>query len=125
MLFDTNALSAWAEREPALLRRLPSDRPWYLSSIVLGEYIVGVIRSNRRAALEQWLQEVEDACILLRPDAETAQFYARLCDVTTRSGHVMPYHDLWIGALAQQYRLPILTRDAHFGRIPGVWCLTW
>lgn len=37
MLLDTNAVSAWAEGEPGFFSGVRHDRPWYLSSIVLGE----------------------------------------------------------------------------------------
>ena len=55
MLLDTNAISAWAEEETAFLGVLRGDRPWYLSSIALGEYRFGVVNSTRREALEYWL----------------------------------------------------------------------
>jgi hypothetical protein len=37
MVLDTNALSAWADRDVALLRVLSKDRLWHLPVVVLGE----------------------------------------------------------------------------------------
>ncbi len=125
MLLDTNALSAWAEQDVGLFRVLPPDRPWYISSIVLGEYRFGLVKSRRREALERWLESVEAFCVLLLPDAMTARRYAVLRDETSRAGHIMPYHDLWIAALADQHGLPIISRDAHFDSIPGIRRVGW
>ena len=96
MLLDTNAISAWAEQEAAILRVLRADRPWYLPSIALGEYRFGVVNSNRRAALERWLEGVEEACVVLAPDAVTARHYATLRDGLRRANTPIPYHNIWI-----------------------------
>ena len=125
MLLDTNAISAWAEQDTGLLGVLRGDRPWYLPSIALGEYRFGVVSSTRRAILEHWLERVEAACIVLAPDAETARRYALLRDAVRRSGAVVPYHDLWIAALAEQHGLEVVSRDAHFDHIPHVRRVGW
>ena len=125
MLLDTNAISAWAEQEAAILRVLRADRPWYLPSIALGEYRFGVVNSNRRAALECWLEGVEEACVVLAPDAVTARLYATMRDGLRRANTPIPYHDIWIAALAEQHGLEVVTRDAHFERIPGIRRIGW
>ncbi len=78
MLLDTNALSAWAKGDTALWQALRPDRTWSLPSIVLGEYRYGLLKSTRRVKLENWLQSVETACVVLVTDAETARYYATL-----------------------------------------------
>lgn len=125
MLFDTNAISALAEGDLALLRVLPGDRPWYLPSIALGEYRFGLMKSIRRAALETWLEEIEEACTVLMPNEVTARYYAVIRGILERSHTPIPYHDIWIAALAVQYGLPVLSRDAHFDRISGIRRIGW
>ena len=125
MLLDTNAISAWAEQEAAFLAVLRGDRPWYLPSIALGEYRFGVVNSTRREALEQWLAQVEAACVVLAPDAETARHYATIRDALRRANTPIPYHDIWIAALAEQHRLSVVTRDAHFAHVPGIRRVGW
>ena len=125
MLLDTNALSAWAKDDPALFRVLRPDRPWFLSSITLGEYCYGLLKSVRRASLEQWLEVTESLCTVLSPDAQTARYYAALRAGIDRRGQMSPYHDLWIAALAQQHRLPIVSRDTDFDRMPNVQRVSW
>ena len=42
----------------------------------------------------------------------------------TTHGEV-PYHDLWIGALALQHNVAVVSRDAHFNVMPGVRRIRW
>ena len=125
MLLDTNAISAWAEQDVGFLGVLRGDRPWYLPSIALGEYRFGVVSSTRREALERWLVEVEAACVVLSPDAGTARYYATIRDALRRANTPIPYHDIWIAALAEQHGLEIVTRDTHFDRVPGIHRIGW
>jgi len=125
MLLDTNAISAWAEDDMGLLRVLPGDRPWYLPSIGLGEYRFGLMKSTRRASLERWLEGIEAFCVVLMPDAATARHYAEIRDLLERTHTPIPYHDVWIAALALQHALPLVTRDAHFDRISGIRRIAW
>ncbi len=125
MLLDTNALSAWARGDAALMRVLLADRPWYLPSIVLGEYRYGLLKSNRRVELEMWLEEIEASCGVLAADGVTARHYAVLRRAVAAEAIEVPYHDLWIGALALQHNLDVVSRDAHFDKMPGVRRIGW
>ena len=125
MLLDTNAISAWAEQNPNLLGVMHGDRPWFRQSIALGEYRFGVLSSTRRAELEAWLAQVEAACVVLSPDARTACHYAEIRDALRRANTQIPYHDIWIAALARQHGLVVVTRDAHFDLIPGIQRRGW
>jgi len=88
MLLDTNAISAWGSRMQVFLRYCAATGPGIfrlLPAIALGEYRFGVVSSTRRAALEQWLTEVEVACVVLAPDAGTARHYAAIRDTLRRA----------------------------------------
>ena len=37
----------------------------------------------------------------------------------------VPYHDLWIGALALQHNVEVVSRDAHFDLMPDVRRIGW
>jgi|688.fasta_scaffold08997_4 predicted nucleic acid-binding protein len=125
MLLDTNAISAWAEQEQGFLDALRGDRPWFLPSIALGEYRFGVVNSTRREALEQWLAGIEASCVVLAPDAETARHYADIRTALRRAHTPIPYHDIWIAALAEQHGLDVVSRDGHFDNIPGIRRIGW
>jgi tRNA(fMet)-specific endonuclease VapC len=125
MLLDTNAISAWAQRDSGVLGVLRSDHPWFLPSIALGEYYFGLMSSTMRVVLEKWLSEVEVACVVLAPDARTARHYAEVRDTLRRANTPIPYYDIWIAALAIQHGLPVVSRDAHFDRISGIRRIGW
>jgi predicted nucleic acid-binding protein len=125
MLLDTNAISAWAEQDAGFLGVLRGDRPWYLPSIALGEYRFGVVNSTRREALERWLAEVRRPAWCSHRMRRTARHYATLWDVLRRAQTAVPYHDIWIAALAEQHGLEVVTRDAHFDRMPGIRRIGW
>jgi predicted nucleic acid-binding protein len=40
-------------------------------------------------------------------------------------GMPIPENDIWISALALQYRLPVLSRDKHFSFIPEIRHIVW
>ena len=107
------------------MRVLRADRPWYLPSIVLGEYRYGLLKSNRRTELENWLEKIEASCGILSADAETARHYAVLRQAVDAEPIEVPYHDLWIGALALQHHFDVVSRDAHFDKMPGVRRIGW
>ena len=125
MILDTNAISAWAENHAGLPGVPRSDQPWYLPSIALGEFRYGVLGSTKRAKLEAWLESIEAACTVLAPDAVTARHYGRLRRELDATRVQVPYHDIWIAALAEQHGLEVVTRDAHFDHIPGIRRIGW
>ena len=104
---------------------LRADRPWYLPSIVLGEFRYGLLGSTRRGELEVWLDAVEEACPVLTPDAQTARIYGELRRAVNWATVRVPYHDLWIGALALQNDLPVVSRDADFEKMSSVRRIGW
>jgi tRNA(fMet)-specific endonuclease VapC len=104
---------------------LHPDRIWYLPSIALGEYRYGLLKSIRRAELETWLGSVETACVVLAADGATARRYAELRHALDSRREEIPYHDLWIGALALQHNVEVVSRDAHFDQMPGVRRIGW
>jgi tRNA(fMet)-specific endonuclease VapC len=125
MLLDTNAISAWAKDDADLWRALRPDRTWYLPAIALGEYRYGLLKSTRRVELEAWLESVENACVLLAADGETAKHYATLRRSFDTAEEEVPYHDIWIRALALQHNIEVVSRDAHFDGMPGVRRIGW
>ena len=55
MILDTNALSAFADANEALLAVLDGTPELYLPVIVLGEYRYGISSSRYHAKYAQWL----------------------------------------------------------------------
>ena len=71
------------------------------------------------------MEEVEAACVVLSPDAQTARLYAMMREVLCSGGVSIPYHDIWIAVLAEHRRLLVVSRDTHFYHLPAVQRVTW
>ncbi|MDA0765873.1 MAG: PIN domain-containing protein [Verrucomicrobia bacterium] len=125
MILDTNALSAFADADHKLLARLPSDRPWALPVVVIGEYRFGLLGSREGEARERWLQDLIRTVRVLAVTETTAGFYAAVRHELKQQRRSIPPNDSWIAALALEHRLPVLTRDAHFENIPEVQPVGW
>jgi tRNA(fMet)-specific endonuclease VapC len=125
VILDTNALSAWAENDRTLLQALPFDRPLYLPVIVLGEYRFGIKLARDRVARETWLEGLVAALTVLVVDDATARHYAGIHEELRGAATPIPENDLWISALARQYSLPVVSRDAHFDKVEGVQRVSW
>lgn len=125
MMLDTNALSAFADADWNLLVKLPSDRPWALSVVVIGEYRFGLLGSRERDEREQWLQDLIPTVRVLPVTETTSGFYAAVRHELKRQGRRIPPNDSWIAAQALEHRLPILTRDAHFENLLEVRPVGW
>jgi predicted nucleic acid-binding protein len=125
VILDTNALSALADGDTELAAKLGDTAHLALPAIVLGEYRFGIMASRHRKAYEAWLTEHLPLFDLLPVDDQTAKHYAGLRHDLKRLGRPMPENDLWIGALSLQHRRPVVSRDAHFQRMPGIRAETW
>ena len=124
-MLDTNALSAWADSDRALLRILPKDRLWHLPVVALGEFLFGIRRSRERTKLQRWLVEVKAACALVSIDPDSADQYADLREELRASGTPIPENDIWIAALCRQHRLALVSRDGHFDKVRGLRRVEW
>ena len=125
MILDTNALSAWAKADEALLAVLPAEHLLVLPVVVIGEYRYGVQRSEQRTRLESWLDRTVRAVMVGTITLATADSYAAVRMMVHRKGRPIPTNDAWIAALALQHRLPVLSRDAHFDVVDGVTRISW
>jgi predicted nucleic acid-binding protein len=125
MILDTNALSALIDGDPAIEGVLQEAADVRLNVISLGEYRFGLLQSRHRSEYETRLSRVELDIETLSIDPGTAVLYALLRYELKREGQPIPYHDIWIAALARQHELPVLSRDTHFDAPRGVQRLSW
>ena len=121
-LLDTNVLIDLSEgRPPAVLLEAP-HRPPVLSTVVLGEFLAGLRHPERartrraRAWLKGFLPDVRVVAVTV----DAAPRYADLYLHRQRTGHPIPWNDLWIAATAAERGLTLLTRDQHFKDLRGV-----
>lgn len=120
MILDTNALSAWADGNPACRDIFAEASRLVVPTIVLGEYLYGIRQSRHRARYEAWLaQNLPTAEIQPVSDA-TASQYANLRIHLKSTGTPIPANDLWIASLTLALKLPLLSNDSHFDLIPAL-----
>lgn len=124
MILDTNALSAYADEDPALFPVVESRR-LFLPAIVLGEYLSGIAISRNRAKYQAWLELFIADCTVLDITQETSRHYAILVLELRKIGKPIPANDLWIAALCRQHSLPLLSRDHHFDVVPALRRVIW
>ena len=125
MILDTNALSAVADDEPAVVRAFRQAASIELPVIVLGEYRFGIGQSRRLGEYEKWLRELMAATRVLVVEEETSRHYAGIRAALNKAGRPIPSNDLWIAALGRQHRLPLLSQDQHFDAVEGLERVGW
>jgi tRNA(fMet)-specific endonuclease VapC len=76
VILDTNALSAVADDEPAVVRVYRQAARMELPAIVLSEYHFGIGQSRRRGECEKRLRELIAATRGLVLEEETSRHYA-------------------------------------------------
>jgi len=125
MILDTNALSAFADGDDALLAKLDTALELCVPVIVLGEYRFGIRQSRYRRSYEKWLDDaLRDMAVLPILDS-TAEHYAGICQELMKGGTPIPSNDVWIAALCREHGLPIVSRDQHFGAVTGLRLVSW
>ena len=125
MILDTNALSAAADDDPAVIALLARAEQVAIPVIVLGEYRHGIAQSRNRAIYENWLTGLLRDCLVLDIQEPTTQYYADLVLELKRKGKPIPTNDIWIAALCRQHSLPLLSRDRHFDLVAGNKRIEW
>jgi tRNA(fMet)-specific endonuclease VapC len=125
LILDTNALSAFIDGEAEIGAILRSQHRAAIPVIVLGEFRYGITGSKHRKTYEEWLEAHLRRFDLLAITAETTVPYAALRAALKRLGRPIPANDVWIAALAVQYRLPILSQDKHFDGLSEVQRIGW
>jgi tRNA(fMet)-specific endonuclease VapC len=125
MILDTNALSALIDGDPAIEDVIRDFESLKLNSISLGEYRFGILQSRHRTEYENQLSQLAADFEVLTVDATTAAFYALVRHELKNLGRPIPYHDIWIAALARQHRLAVVSRDTHFDSVRGIQRLSW
>lgn len=125
MIVDTNALSALAGKDAAILDRLREVRRLAVPLISLGEFKYGIARSRAHADLEAWLTAFLQRAEVLVPDLETAAQYAVVRSELQAAGTPIPANDCWIAAIVRQHGLPILSRDRHFDHVDRIRRIAW
>ena len=125
MILDTNALSAAADGDPAVIAVLARVDQTAIPVIVLGEYRHGIAESRNRAEYEAWLTGLLNDCLVFDINEATSHHYADIVLELKRKGKPIPTNDVWIAALCRQHSLPLLSRDRHVDLVAGQKRIGW
>jgi tRNA(fMet)-specific endonuclease VapC len=125
MILDTNALSAAADDDPAIIRLLARADQIAIPVIALGEYRYGIAQSRHRASYAEWLKSLLNDCLVLDANEPTTHYYAEITLELKQKGRPIPTNDIWIAALCRQHSLPLLSRDRHFDLVPRIRRIGW
>jgi len=97
----------------------------FLPCVVIGELSFGARKSER---VQENLARIEDFAannVVLGCDSATARIYGKIKNVLRSKGNPIPENDIWIAAIALQYDLILVTRDAHFKTIDNLKIVAW
>ena len=122
LLVDTNAYTALLSGDQPVLDALADADRVYLSVIVLAELVAGFRGGSRFEANQRTLSGFirKPTVAVLDVTRETAQVFAVIKDALRRAGTPIPINDVWIAAHALETGAALLTRDAHFSKVPGL-----
>jgi len=125
LILDTDALSAFADGDIAVGEILRKQPRAAIPVIVLGEYRYGIAGSRHKALYEQWLASHLTHFDVLAVTVDTTITYAAVRVAVKKLGRPIPANDAWVAALALEYRMPVLSRDAHFDVVPQLQRVSW
>jgi tRNA(fMet)-specific endonuclease VapC len=121
---DTSIIVAALRGDPEVRQRLTTIQG-VITATVVGELFVGAYLAAESARQLQDVLQLLRTSKVLPCDQDTGEYYARITVALRRQGTPIPDNDVWIAAVALQYALPLVTRDAHFQRVPGLVVERW
>ena len=124
VLLDTNVVVEHFRRK-GVFDQLFIEHDLYLPQVALAELYAGAAKSARPEHHRKLINMFLPSVILLASDQDTAKLYGDLWADLSTSGTMIPQNDIWIAALALQYRLPLVSRDDHFEHIDRLEILSW
>jgi tRNA(fMet)-specific endonuclease VapC len=119
-LVDTNVVIGLFAGDPAVIEKIQTQSAVFLCVPVIGELSCGAQASARVENNLARLDEFARSLVVLPCDSETAEAYATVKFGLRKKGRPIPENDVWIASIAQQHRLTLLTRDAHFRQIENL-----
>jgi len=125
VILDTNALSAWADGDPAIEPLLRTASRLVIPVVVIGEFEFGIRQSRHASRYAEWLNVNLDTVEVARIDRAIASVYGAVRLELKQAGTPIPINDTWIAAVARHERLPIISRDGHFDAVRGVERVSW
>lgn len=124
-LLDTGVANLVAIDDRTTVNRLARAQSLYVPYVVFAELTFGAYLYAHRRQSTKFLT-LYDAFYarfqhqLIMPNLDTARIYGAIFAELEAKGTKMQQNDVWIAALARQYRWTLATRDSDFARIPNL-----
>ena len=125
LLLDTVTIVGILTGEFDLDARVQVADTVYARSIAFGELFAGDLKSTFVRANLDKVEQFADGIGILSCDMGTARLYGQVKDELRKIGRPIPDNDAWIAAIAVQFGLTLVTRDAHFQNVSGLQLETW
>lgn len=100
--------------------KLDKVKDIYVSVTVMGELYFGAYKSQEPVKHLTKMREFLQNCQIIPLDDTTSDFYGTIKAALIKKGKPIPENDIWIAAIALQYKLPLFTTDNHFSDIEGL-----
>ncbi len=124
-LLDTNIIIRLFTGDSAIQEKMLNGDNLFLPSPAIGELYYGAQKSGKVTENLHRTNTFVENHILLSCDLETAQWYGIIKERLRRKGRPIPNNDIWIAAIALQYDLILVTRDAHFDEVESLQTERW
>lgn len=124
-LLDTNIIIALFANDIAVNNQLGNAEEIFIPSVAIGELFYGARKSGRSPANLERIEEFIARNTVIGCDVETARKSGEVKNRLRLKGRPLPENDIWIAAIAIQYNLIIVTRDAHFQEIENLQTEAW
>jgi tRNA(fMet)-specific endonuclease VapC len=119
---DTNAYSLFRQGNSAIVKKIVSYDRVLMPVVVLGELQSGFYGGSKLAENQSALQAflASESVAVVAISQRTTLLYGQITQQLRAIGKPIPTNDIWIAAIAQEQRAPLLTKDAHFSIIDGL-----
>jgi len=123
-LLDTNIVIAFFDGDDQVLDKI-ADTQIYIPSPVVGELRFGAEKSKKKSSNQKQIDLLLSEVTILPVTETTATYYGKIKNLLKQKGKPIPENDIWIAAIAKEYDLFLVTRDAHFSNIEDLKLLVW
>lgn len=124
-LLDTNIIIGLFNRDEAIQEKMQNTDRVFLASSAIGELYYGAQKSERPIENIRRINRLTRRFPIYSCNLETARWYGIIKNQLHRKGRLIPDNDIWIAAIAMQYGLVLVTRDAHFDAVESLPTERW
>lgn len=120
IVLDTSAYSDFKRRADSVVEALESAEEIVVPTPVLGELYAGFrLGSRQKQNVDELHQFLERPGVRVASiDHGVARRYGDVVAALKKVGTPIPTNDIWIAAVAIEQNGELLTRDAHFQKVP-------